>query len=297
MTSKTRKDLIFAVLAFGCLGESAKISFKSIDSLNPRRIYVMADKSGRSWMEKEVMPYIRSNITLFEPREVDLKELSLIQDEHLIDYSEFGKQRFIRLTAFKWDLIRRSLLDSDSDIFFSDLDVIWLASPEKELAVEDDAIVWAQDDTPSRLKRKYFCTGIMLWKNSYDSINVLDELFENQCENILLGRDIPDEPTFNLLVRASQEMSKKTRALSAKTFVVGHRFFFSFFNFRINHIIAFHANYVKGEQEKYRRLEAVRRRNVNDYSWIFLFFRCLLKEVRTRINTLDKKIQANAKNL
>lgn len=290
MTSKIESDLVFAVLAFGYLGDVAKVSFTSIDELNPKAIYVMADKAGASWIKEKIEPNVSSRIILFEPHQSDLQKLSLSQSNLLTDYSEFGEQRFIRLTAFKWNLIHRSILDSKSDVVFSDLDVLWLSSPKINFEVDDEAIVWAQDDTPTHSDKPYFCTGIMFWRHSQFSLEVLKEMFQSQCENIISGRVIPDEPTFNLMVKSSDELSHRTRRLSNKTFVVGHRFFFSFFNSKVDSMIAFHANYVKGEGEKYQRLEAIRRRRRRDFSWVLFFFKSFVKEINLRIKSYPQQI-------
>lgn len=285
MVSGTERDLVFSVLAFGYLGDSAKVSFKSIDNLRPSAIHVMVDKAGADWIDKEIRPVVSSRIVLHEPRESDLKRLSLANASSMTHYSDFGQERFIRLTTFKWDLIQRTLRDSKSSVFFSDLDVIWLSLPITDFEADNESVVWAQDDTPKKSNGNHYCTGIMLWKNTDYASQVLKHLFDLQCTRIISGQVIPDEPTFNLTVRNSNVLSMGTRSLNKETYVVGHRFFFSFFNFKVASIIAFHANYVKGEKEKYQRLEAIRRRSINDYSWMILYFKSLIGEVKKRIKT------------
>lgn len=288
MKAKIEKDLVFAVLAFGYLGNAAKVSLISIVELKPKVIYVLADKAGASWIREVLEPHTSIKIILLEPNEFDLHKLALSMDDVMANYSEFGQKRFIRLTAFKWDLIQRSLIDSNSNVIFSDLDVLWLSSPNIDFEVEDEAIVWAQDDTPDGASKPYYCTGIMFWRNSALSLTVLREMFHNQCENIIKGRDVPDEPTFNSTVRSLENLKRRTRSLNKDAFVIGHRFFFSFFNSNVDSMIAFHANYVTGEREKYQRLEAMRLRRIGHLSWLFFYFNSLGREVGKRIKTLSK---------
>jgi len=101
----------------------------------------MVDKAGADWIDKEIRPVVSSRIVLYEPRESDLKRLSLANAISMTHYSDFGQERFIRLTAFKWDLIHRTLRDSKSNVFFSDLDVIWLSLPTTDFETDNESVV------------------------------------------------------------------------------------------------------------------------------------------------------------
>jgi uncharacterized protein (UPF0332 family) len=254
----------FCLLIFGHLGKSALISLQSILNLNPTKVCVLGDSSGLDWLLKSVPDSHRDSICIHNPPSKETFELNLnLSHEY---YSEFGKERFIKLTTFKWYLLLDALNKHGAikQFIFSDLDVFWLNIPEPNIFLQakfKDNNVIAQDDTPKGSAKKHFCTGIMFWTNNSESKKLLDALFQYQLKSNLEG------------------------TLDDRTYVIGHRFFYLVipFIFRFQNLHAFHANYVIGERAKFKRLRIVQLRHKGNYIWYFLFLSELLSFVISKL--------------
>lgn len=278
----------FALLIFGGLGDSAKESLKSILSINPLRICVAGDTSGQKWIN-ELTPVSKRNCLCFHelPSEA-LRSLELDNSDKT-SYYNFGHERFIKLTVFKWLLLHNALSQhpSQNQIIFSDLDVVWLHQPPLDIFAEEryvSCFAAVQDDTPQSRENSHFCTGIMLWKNTLDSLQVLDILYQNQLKNLLSGNLIPDEPTFNRWYLSSSTRNQ-IKSLDPKSYVIGHKFFhlLSSRGLKFNRAIAFHANYVIGEHAKFQRLRSVSMRQHRNWKWFVLFTNQLLIKLKSKI--------------
>lgn len=277
----------FCLLIFGHLGKSALVSLQSILSLNPTKVCVLGDSSGLEWLLESVSSSHRDSICIHNPPSKETFELNLnVSNEH---YSEFGKERFIKLTTFKWFLLLDALNRHKAikQFIFSDLDVFWLNNPEPNIFLQTkfkDTNVIAQDDTPKGSAKKHFCTGIMFWSNNSESKKLLDELFQYQLKSNLEGTLIPDEPTFNRFYAIGRNQ-ESFASLDDRTYVIGHRFFYLVipFIFRFQNLHAFHANYVIGERAKFKRLRIIQLRRKGNFMWYFLFFSELLNFVISRL--------------
>ena len=260
-----------AILAFGELGLSAKTSLQSLRNIGPEEVFAICDESGEQWMRKNADPELMQILHVYRPQENDLIELN-IHSNASTGYSEFGQERFIKLTTFKWDVIGHALETSNSDwVIFSDLDVIWLRRPQIDYSLLPKGVkVLAQDDTPGLQIPPHFCTGIIFWKTKCGAEDHSRELLKLQKTGILSGSLIPDEPIFNRYFSQSQAKQIQVQTLPRDQYIIGHRFFRTLLKANISGVVAFHANYVVGETAKLRRLTAILSKNQGSATWIFI---------------------------
>ena len=283
-----KPDFAVALLIFGRLSESAAISLKSIVNLYANKICILADTSGESWIRQYEKVYNLPTICVHKPEEVDLQSLGLDLRE-ANKYSEFGNERFIKLTTFKWYLLSDILIQHSelNGALFSDLDVLWRKFPEElDFFAEDkNGLALIQDDSPLKSKKKHFCTGVMYWKNSGISKGILNELFTAQKQNIQKGNLIPDEPTFNNWY-ISSESNEGIVSFPEKEVVIGHRFLnlcTNYNSFNYKNFSCFHANYVVGEARKFLLLKTLNKRINGDISWIIGMLRYIKIKVSEKI--------------
>jgi len=291
IVESSKPNFTVAFLIFGRLGESSAISLKSIVNLNPNKICILSDTEGENWIRKYEEEYNLPTICVHKPREADLLSLGLNSNE-ANKYSEFGKERFIKLTTFKWYLLSDIIMEHNEldGTLFSDLDVLWRKFPEVLYGYADDKkdLVYIQDDSPLKSEKKHFCTGVMYWKNSKMSKKILDELFIAQKLYIQSGNLIPDEPTFNRWYR-DQQISEGVKAVSEKEVVIGHRFLSLCVNrspFNYKSFSCFHANYVVGEARKFLLLNTLSKRINGEMTWIFGLIRYIRIKVSTKFKSL-----------
>lgn len=290
INEKGEIDFVVALLIFGKLGESAKISLKSIGNLGTKKICILADKAGENWIKKYQIEFNLPALCFHEPNAVDLLSMNLNLNKEN-NYSEFGSERFIKLTTFKWFLIMDTL-KSHKEIegtLFTDLDVLWRKLPENQINDGNIGKNFAliQDDSPLRSTPVHFCTGIMYWKNIEESKKNLLELFNIQKRNIESEKLIPDEPTFNKWYQTMQN-SEGIKAFSKTDIVIGHRFFnlcTNRNNFDYENFSAFHSNYVIGENRKSLMLKTLLFRINGNYIWVFGLLRYLNWKVCLKIKS------------
>jgi hypothetical protein len=292
----------FAILVFGQLGDSARISLLSILHSSTAVVCVAGDSLGIAWIKREVATKKSDRICIHSIPIHELINLGL-SDNISLTYSNFGDARFIKLTTFKWFLLRDLLTKHNSLDFvvFSDLDVFWFPEAFKELSVEvsENLVSIVQDDTPQGAKEKHFCTGIMIWFNKNESVDSLTQLYDAQYSQIVKGNLIPDEPTFNKWYM-QLDARKIVMSLNSQHYVIGHRFFDLVISRRIkfHEANAFHANYVIGEQAKKRRLRVVSYREKKNLLWIPLYFRELFAKLieKVRLKTLYSSFRKSFRN-
>ncbi len=289
-----KNDPCFAIIAFGKLGQSAEISLLSMLSVGARRICVSGDPAGLSWVEATIPEDSKDILCKHIIPTNELAKLGLISKDE-VNYSNFGEKRFISLTTFKWFLLKNVLEEHKNitKVYFSDLDVYWLQKPKIEfLNSTSDRTVLAQvqDDTPKNSTSTHFCTGIMVWRNCPESITVLNELYVRQLSYNTNGNLIPDEPTFNIWQKENSGFHE-IGVLDRNCFVIGHRFFLIGLS-PINRIIAFHANYVIGEDLKLRRLMTIKFIKENNLLWIILYsYEICIKAFQKLSQSLKTKVK------
>lgn len=274
MNGQTNSNYGVSLLVFGQLGKSSEISFSTIRNLNCKSICVMGDKSGIEWISgiSEKLNCHNLCVHIPSPKDLDALKLSFTEESK---YSNFGNERFIKLTTFKWYLIK-DVLNRHQDLnftLFSDLDIIWLQDPSiNNFAKFENTFLFVQDDSPLNNQTEHVCSGVMFWRNNNNSKETLKLLFENQLKANVEGYLFPDEPILNLWIKNN---TKKDfyRLLPKSEYVIGHRFFHLIlkFGFSFNNLICFHANYVKGEKRKLRRMKILIDRINNGTYWIIYF--------------------------
>lgn len=272
----------FALIIFGRLGKSAKLSLDSILSTGVSRVCIAGDKAGMEWIENQISESKKGTLCQHEIPRDSLLQLELDWTS-VNEYSSFGKERFIKLTTFKWYLLK-NVLDTHElldYVVFSDLDVFWMKHPSanhlKSRSLRQ-LTATIQDDTPVGAKARHFCTGIMYWSNSSESKRILGNLYDIQFFENARGNLTPDEPTFNDWFR-SMDAPLQIDILNQNEFVIGHRFFRLLISDNLEEVTAIHANYVVGEKAKYRRLRSIELRMNQDPRWLFYFFRELVIRV------------------
>jgi hypothetical protein len=286
---RNESDSVFALLVFGQLGKSSQISYESILSIHSNTICISGDQSGINWI-RENTPKNRLRDICEHSIPIEMLEGLGLEKGEEFNYSRFGEIRFIKLTTFKWFLLEdvMRLHSKLKQIVFSDLDVIWLnrtPSNPFSLKINDSCLALLQDDTPKNRLDPHFCTGIMYWSVCDQNKLTLRNLLESQFTNNISGFFIPDEPTFNNYWRNLKNKSM-FRILDPAYFVIGHRFFKLVFSRKshLSKVEAFHANYVVGENLKYRRLRIVKLRQNGNPLWILLIVRELLSVAISKLS-------------
>ena len=270
MSMQTKSNYRVSLLVFGHLGKSAEISFSTINNLNCESICVIGDKSGIEWISKlsEKLNYQELCVHIPKHKDLDVLKLSGTEDNK---YSDFGNERFIKLTTFKWYLIKDTLIKHPhlNYVLFSDLDVVWLKEPSLNYFDQfKNTFLFVQDDSPVNSQSVHACSGIMFWRNTQSSIETLDLLFDDQLNSNVKGKLIPDEPILNLWIR-NLSLQDSFSLLPNKEYVIGHRFFHLIlkFGFSFENLICFHANYVKGEKRKLKRIQILLNKIENGNYW------------------------------
>ena len=285
----------FALIIFGKLGKSANISLNSIVNTGVSRICITGDDSGLDWVDAQVSEYKKTTLCFHQIPKHDLLKLKL-DVSSMNEYSAFGQERFIKLTTFKWYLLKSVLNEHDylDYVIFSDLDVLWLKNPtlsKLNSSSLNGPTAAIQDDTPVGATEAHFCTGIMYWSNTSESTKVLESLYDIQFHENLRGNLIPDEPTFNKWFKSMTEPFN-IELLNPGAYVIGHRFFQLLISRKwpFEEVIAFHSNYVVGEEAKYRRLKTIELRRNQDWRWAFFYLRELvIKLVQKSFRVHDLK--------
>lgn len=263
MRSNKVENYCVSILSFGQLSQASVLSFQSLVKLNPKYICVIGDEAGIKAIKTTAKSFNFSRICLHFANSRDLKTVGLMCEGK--EYSKFGEDRFIKLTTFKWYLIKESLSKHNEvdGVYFSDLDVLWFKKPSTYYLQEllSDGFAILQNDSRPHADYFRYCTGIMYWKNCTKSLEVLENLFNIQLSNMSKNLLIPDEPTFNTWM-FNGDQSHLIKPFPKNEFVIGYEFFkllkLSFEE--LNKIFCFHANYTIGAGSKYRRLKSIDQR-------------------------------------
>lgn len=274
MESVQLENYCFSILSFGQLSKASQISFQSLIKLNPKQICVLGDKLGIDSIKTTAEKYNFANICVHYANTQDLKTAGLLKEDQ--KYSKFGDERFIRLTTFKWYLIKDSLTKHREfdGVFFSDLDVLWIKKPSTNYLKKllSNGFVVLQNDSRPNADYFRYCTGIMYWKNCNKSSEVLEILFNLQLSNMARNILIPDEPTFNTWMFSSDH-DHLINPFPKNEFIIGYEYFkiFNLSSKELNKIFCFHANYTVGARSKYRRLKSIDQRVIGRMPSIRIF--------------------------
>jgi hypothetical protein len=235
------------------------------------RLCISSDIPGRNWVIRNTPQNKLHTLCFHDPNQSALDSLGLDFSE-VANYTEFGKDRFIKLTTFKWQIIRDSLQShpDSGGVLFSDLDVIWFSDPfYKDINPIPEKIL-AQDDTPQQGENIHACSGIMFFPRKKPSVEILNILFEKQLNTNKKGILIPDEPILNQWLLETKVNSSDFSLFDSRSFVIGHRFLHSLFwrKNRRENMICFHINYIVGDKRKSKRARAILSRQSGDLRWI-----------------------------
>ncbi len=260
----------FVVLIIGNLGKSGELSLKSMLKLNPNRLCYHSDEVGQKWVNSVMIKYKLNKNLLCKHKIKQNTYDELKIDNKINKHRKFGQESFIRLTPLKWLLISQTLIKHKDEKYavFSDLDVIWFNLPNFNSIKQNTINI--QNDFRPKSSKPYYCTGIMLWPQTIQSINDAKNLYAFQKLLISSGKLIPDEPAFNLYIKDTTFKSKVT-ALNKNEYVIGHktRKILKGSEKSLHRIIAYHANYFSGDKQKTIAMKSLLSKKEKTYYWIF----------------------------
>ena len=248
-----------AILVLGNLGEPATISLSSLENIDSISVCVLSDDAGRAWIRQNSTDKIKSKLCFHSTKEIE----NIISNlDHDIDYVSFGNPRFFKLMILKWLLILDSfkMHKNIHSCIYTDLDVYWRKSPREVIGklFEKEISLLIQDDSTLDGSRQFYCPGIMIWKNSTESKNIIKEVFEIQKKEIDSGVPFPDDKALNYWINQN-ENRKKIKGLPTDLFIIGHRILWLLIGIRgfsLKKTVAFHGNYSVGIKEKTKLMEA-----------------------------------------
>jgi hypothetical protein len=257
--------MIIAILVIGNLGETGKISIKSLMKLEPERVCVVSNNSGKNWLNS--LNLLNNELLCFHRIKescVDINNV-ILSLEH---YSSYRTLNFDLLTSLKWHLILEVITEhADTHrVLYSDLDIYWRARPSEEIIYDLSDNIWVQY-TPSNLRKNWFCTGIMSWSNSANTKVALNKLIYNQNYSFNSGNPANDEVTFN---QSYDTLPIEIKKMPTKEYLIGKEFnkiFIAHFIYFPN-LVCFHANYIIGNDLKAKILRIVKIRLSSKITWI-----------------------------
>jgi hypothetical protein len=248
-----------SLLVVGDLGPVGLQSLSSMAVLDLHKICVISDDLGEAWLVQNV-PDIHKEKLCFHSNP-DISTI-LQRFENNTYYAGFGTNKFIEIMVLKWllllDIFRKHPLFQF--VIYSDLDVIWATSPTEEVQVFlNSAKPFAiQEDFNNKTGRIFYCPGIMFWRNSTVSRDILKELVGIHNNSSSIGTPMPDDKVLNGLI-VSKNLFLNLHVLPRNQFVIGHRIIdlvAQIRGFKLEDIICYHANYSTSERIKLSRMSA-----------------------------------------
>lgn len=254
-----------ALLVIGNLGETGEISLKSLMKQAPERVCVLANDSGENWLT--TLDWLVNGSICFHTVKQN-RSKSNTEVSSLTNYSEYRTTNFDLLTSLKWHLIL-DVMDKHKNInrvVYTDLDIYWRTKPSDEVFLDQSCNVWVQY-TPSKIRTQWFCTGIMSWPNSKDSVSALKKLINDQNLSFESGDPANDEVIFN---KCYENLAIEVKKMPINKYLVGKEFNRVFIapRFFFPHLICFHANYFVGNDLKAKILKVIEIRLSSKYKWI-----------------------------
>jgi len=229
---------------------------ENMDSLS---VCVLSDEVGKVWIKEKSTDKIKSKLCFHSTKEIEGIISNLDYDDN---YVSFGSPRFFKLMILKWLLILDSfeMHENIHSCIYTDLDVYWRKSPREVIGklFQKEISLLIQDDTTLDGSREFFCPGIMVWRNSKESRDIIKEVYEIQKKKIDSGQPFPDDKALNDWINQG-ENRKKIKGLPKDLFIIGHRIVWLLIGvkgFSLKKTIAFHGNYSVGLKEKGILMEA-----------------------------------------
>ena len=248
-----------AILVLGNLGEPAAKSLSSLENMDSLSVCVLSDEVGKVWIKENSTDKIKSKLCFHSTKEIESIISNLDYDDN---YVSFGSPRFFKLMILKWLLILDSfeMHENIHSCIYTDLDVYWRKSPREVIGklFEKEISLLIQDDTTLDGSREFFCPGIMVWRNSKESQDIIKEVYEIQKKKIDSGQPFPDDKALNDWINQGKNR-KKIKGLPKDLFIIGHRIIWLLIGikgFSLKKTIAFHGNYSVGLKEKGILMEA-----------------------------------------
>lgn len=260
------------ILVIGELPFFSLLSLQSMAKVGFGNVCYVSDQKGDEWLRTSASEVKGIHFCKHENSKI-LDEISRLGLEG--GYVSFGNSKFFLLMILKWLLIidMMAVHATSKYVLYSDLDVIWRQRPSADdiFMSRSEATLAIQDDSTFD-GRTYFCPGIMFWRNSGESKELIKAIFEFQKKEIENGTDMPDDKALNYVIQ-SEDLFQKVIPLDKKTFIIGHRFPYlmgGINGFRLRKFVAFHANYVSGSQLKYRYMRGALNRPFNPLRIFYL---------------------------
>jgi hypothetical protein len=286
-------QLNFVILVVGDLGQSGEISFKSMLSLNPKRICYLADQKGEFWL-RNISKYYKTEKKILCSHQLNKTYYHQLKIDNNFKNRQFGQESFIRITPLKWLVISQVLTAHSNEKFvvFSDLDVIWFDSQK----VKYKSKIQIQDDSWESSKNLHYCTGIMIWPNTNNSIKFTRQLYKFQKNQIQIGNLLPDEPAFNTFIHKN-DMKDQVIPLRKNDFLIGHRAIELITREKniLRSAAAYHANYFIGDKQKTIVLKTILSRRSKKSYWIFGVIMIYLLKAKNKLLIELNKITSRSK--
>jgi hypothetical protein len=254
-----------ALLVIGNLGKTGEISLNSVMKLAPERVCVLTNNSGKNWLN--TLDWLVNESICFHTFKQS-RSSSSTNVLSFTDYSNYRTTNFDLLTSLKWHLILDVMKKHKETkrVLYTDLDIYWHTKLSEEIFLDQSCDVWVQY-TPEQIRTQWFCTGIMSWPNSSNSMLALEKLIDFQ--NLSFESEIPanDEIIFN---NCYENLEIKIKKLPVKKYLVGKEFNKVFIapHFFFPNLTCFHANYFVGNSLKAEILKVISVRLSSKYKWI-----------------------------
>lgn len=190
---------------------------------------------------------------------VQLKhEAAKIGVQSFENYQDYATESFFKLVQLKWPLFKQASVIFDSEfVIYSDLDVIWIESPENYLhdVYEDnkEVNICIQDAT-FKGSTKALCMGFVSFRNNTRSEEILEECRQKHTNSLIqnpkMGDDgvitdyfngLTDKSDFFLLPQVSFPIGLFSNAFEDRSPFIG---------LTATRPYIFHANYLVGAKRK-----------------------------------------------
>jgi len=286
------KELNFAILAIGDPGESGTRSLNSVLSLKPNKICMKVDQYGEAWLKNSVKTYYKKKVCLHYIDKKVSRQLGIgLSTSH---FHKYGEKHFMLLTALKWQIISESIKETKNSHFvvFTDLDVLWFKKPDTSKL--DKSKVWLQNDSKPNSKNMHYCTGIMFWPRSDESIKYCKKLYDYQNKVNLSNNYIHDEQAFNKFIK-SPGNKLGVEPLEVDSYLIGHRArkLLVKETDTLKKAIAYHANYFKGASMKNLVIKSIESKTKSGNFWIYGLVRIYMEMFVNKIKFLNSHTLRN----
>lgn len=121
-------------------------------------------------------------------------------------YFDFGSPEFGRFTLYKWLAVRRALAAGIGHVIYSDVDVAWRRDPIPMLQSIAQLYDLALPTEGIPQFPPFFCTGLMSFRDSQFSRDLLDFMIRLHTEKAASEPSLNDQDLFNRVVAQTPQM-------------------------------------------------------------------------------------------